>query len=173
MRKLNIILLLSLYACIQLAAIAWDYYKPVLHFVCYRLLRKDQEEGKSIIIKTDYSTYKNSVEDDHEISWQGLLYDIKDISVTGNTVTLFVEKDDTENKWMELYDSISQHIATGKSHRSPIYITRYQWLFKLYMPSNTKEPANSIGDIVPNNCYHIGYFPSFFPENPCQPPDCC
>ena len=174
MRKLPTILFLLLYAGIQPGMLAWDYYKPIVHFICYRFSQQRPETAQQVLIKTDYSTYKNCRQDDQEIRWQGRLYDIKQVSITGNEVLLVAEKDDLENKWMELFNTLRQRIATDRTRHWPAQLTRYQWLFKLYVPAAGIKGTGTAGPApVACNGYITCHLPLFSSGGPYRPPDGC
>jgi len=174
MRKLPTILFLFLYAGIQTGMLAWDYYKPIVHFICYRFSQERPDTAGPVLIKTDYNSYKNCRQDEQEILWQGSLYDIKHISITGNEVLLVAEKDDLESKWMELYNTLRNRIATDRARHWPAQLNRYQWLFKLYVPvAGIKDAGTARPAPVSRNGYITGHLPSFSAEGPYRPPDGC
>lgn len=174
MRKLPSILFLLLYTGIQTGMLAWDYYQPLAHFICYRLNRPGPQKSKPVVIKIDYATYKSSLRDDREIFWQGDLYDIKQVTVTGHTVELMAEKDDLENRWMTLYDNLQRHIAGSRSRHWPERREYYQWLLKLYLPAaGVKTNQAPVAFSPQGNVYTISRLPFFSAEGPYRPPESC
>lgn len=174
MRKLNTIILIALYFSIQVGAVAWDYYKPVLHLVCNRLMQHSHESGKLVTIKTDRTTFNHCLQEDDELLWQGVLYDIENTTVNGNQVIALVEKDEAENKWTGIYNSICQHNTAGRQPYSPLHINCYKWMFKLYVPAENVNTSPAIKLIEAQHAVlPARRLAAFFPDDPCQPPDNC
>ena len=176
MRKLSVVILLLLFTAIQLGTLAWYFYKPVIHVVCYQFFRHypDNRNGerKLVVIKTNLAGFRSARQDENEILWKGELYDITKIISAGNEVTLTVEKDVTENRWMNIYNAVHQQIAKNKSSQSPAALTIYQWMLKWYIPAESLKPsAAAIACTTHHTLYVVDLPPLFFPNGPCQPPD--
>jgi hypothetical protein len=173
MKKFTIVTSLFLYTFIQLGTLGWRYYKPVIHAICYQQFQIRNEIPDNIfILKTDTATYQQNRQKDDEIVWKGALYDIKSIVISGDEVTITMEKDIAETGLLEIYHHIHDQIEKNKLPYSPTDISFYQWIFKLYKPAEaSKLVAGILLSTASNNLYNTGYTTSFFPKGPFQPPD--
>jgi hypothetical protein len=175
MRKTSVITLLLLYIFTQLGTVAWYYYKPALHAICYNLLRfhsAGNNDANECIIKTDLTSFKNAKQDEHELLWKGDLYDINRIEINGNEIIITAKKDIPETSLMNIYHNIRLQISKNKLPHSPTDISFYQWMFKLYKPAETIHPFIAVRPFTMQNGLHSsGYIFTFFPDGPSQPPD--
>ena len=174
MKKITITLLLAIYAFMQLIVVGWDIYKPAIHTVCYNIIRvcSNEKRANNIIIKTDKTAYQKALQDENEILWQGELYDIKNIAIDGNEVTLIVEKDAIETNWVNVYNAVQQKIKKDSPNQPSQNPNYCKWLFKLYMPVERLTPAIFIHpSSINNNLYNVDYYSNCYINNPSQPPD--
>jgi hypothetical protein len=175
MRKTGVTILLLLYIFTQLGTIACYHYKPLLHAICYDLLRfrsTGKKEGTKYVIKTDLASFTKAKQDDREILWKGCLYDIKNIEINGDKITLTAEKDLTETRWMDIFNAVRQQITGNKSSHTPADIRFCQWIFKLYVPAEVSvSPVRVLPFALHNSSCSFHYFFIYFPDGPFRPPD--
>jgi hypothetical protein len=174
MRKLSIIMVLLLFAAIQVGTLAWYCYKPVLHTICYQLFlhRQKGRETKPILIKTSLTAFRAARQDEDEIRWNGELYDVLKTVIHGNEVLLTVEKDMAENRWLAACDAVHRQLTKNNTRQSPTGINIYQWMFKWYIPARNgpSEPV-ALASPLHYNIYTTVSPLSGFSNTPCQPPD--
>ncbi len=176
MKRPGLIILLLLYIFTQLGVITWYHYQPLLHAICYMRFHFSSRENdeNEFIIKTNPAGFKKAKQDDNEILWNGIYYDIKKVEIKGNEIAVTAEKDITETKWVHLYHSIHEQIRKNKSPDAPRDIRFCQWMFKLYVPATTVHSTiPSLPLLVHNYSKYQHPLPAFFPDGPCQPPDFC
>jgi hypothetical protein len=173
MKKIAILIILLLYTFIQLGIMGWHYYKPIIHAICYQQFRLESHNpDNASIIEIDTATLHQIRENEDEIIWKGVLYDIKSVVVNGNEVSLTIQEDIAETGLMEIYHHIHEQIKKNKLPGSPTDISFYQWIFKFYQPAEDSKLLIAVLSITPkNNFYCANYFSSFFPNGPFQPPD--
>lgn len=185
MRKLKAVILLSLFAGIQVGILAWYCYRPVLHAVCYQLFQY-HGASENHEVGANHETAANRVEqmklsqaglraarsDDGELSINGELYDIIKTVVRGDSVLLTVEKDITENRWFAACSAIQQQLTNKHSGQAPPDFRIYQWMFKLYVPSHSLAAHPSQQEHHPRHCLlAIPLLTSGFYHTPGQPPE--
>jgi hypothetical protein len=174
MKKPGIIILLLIYFFTQMGTIAWYYYKPLLHAICYTRFHfpSFSKNDKEYIIKTDIASFKKAKQDEHEILWKGAFYDIKEVEINNNEITIKAEKDIIETAWTDIYYSIREQVKKNRSPRSSSGIRFCQWILKLYVPVQTLNSYIAVPHFAANNSlYACNYLHIFFPDGPSQPPD--
>jgi hypothetical protein len=113
MKKLVVILLLSIYACTQLGPSFWYYYKPMIRMMASarQRIRSALRENEDLVhIETGLQQFKKMRQGRHEILINGLLHDIEKISIEGDLVKLVVRKDEEETSWLRFLVSVSKWI---------------------------------------------------------------
>jgi hypothetical protein len=175
MRKGIVIIFLLIYASFQLGTLAWYYYKPVIHALCYS--RLSTRSGKNhleqeIVINTDTHSFQLAKQDEHEILWKAELYDIKELSIKGDVVVINAVKDTRETHWMELFNSVQKQLTKNSGSHPLRDINFYNWMSKLY---TSKEDRVQLVPISLQFTKILSYsekdYYSFIAEGPCQPPD--
>ena len=176
MKKLLVILLLSVYACTQLGPSLWFYYKPMIRMMASarQRIRSALRENEDLVhIETDMQQFKKMRQGRHEILLNGLLHDIEKISIEGDRVKLVVRKDAEETSWLRFHESVSKWIKKSP-RQSQASVPIAKWLLNIYCSVQGKIASD------------IHYTPSFnsfpgivfiklpispFLPGPGQPPD--
>lgn len=175
MRKASVVILLLVYVAFQAGTLSWYFYKPIIHAICYsqvRIRSGNHRNDPELEIKTDITTFLHAKQDDRELLWQGVLYDISDMKVNGNEVLLKVDKDSRETKWMELYNNIQKQLTKDNGSHPLRDVNFYKWLSKLYTAKVDKPATNYL--LSPKELFFADpkqYIPSFSADGPSQPPD--
>lgn len=174
MRRTGLSILLLLYACVQLGTIACYYAGPVIHAVCYDLLRLrtgNRRDSGECVLRMDLKTFRNARRDDQEIYCNGECFDISNILLSGDLMILHARKDRRETCWMNAADNLLRRITNNPlpgSHPDPKFC---QWLFKLFVPTESMPFVNRAASNVCSKGYRCRPIPVLFAEGPCQPPD--
>jgi len=173
MRKLNAVILFSLFAAIQVGTLAWYCYRPVLHAVCYQFFLYHEASANRVEqLKFGQADLRALRGDDDEIRWIGELYDILKSAVRGDSVLLTVKKDGIENRWLAACSAIRQQLARDASGRAPMNSRIYQWMFKLYIPFQSPASRPIAQRVDLRHClFNISNLTTGFYCTPGQPPE--
>jgi len=173
-KKAAAIILASTFALAQLLSCGLDYYKTIVHAICYHdfLVSNDNADKTGLVVSTDLVTYQNARKDEYELLWKGELYDIVKKQVKGNTITVTLKKDINENSLLNSLKTIQEQLNKASHPDSPTNSSFFQWVFKVYIPEAThSQPPLRVSLAVQYNLLLTHFPPAFYPEGPCQPPD--
>jgi hypothetical protein len=174
MRKFSAVILLLLFAAIQMGTLTWYCYRPILHSVCYQLFFYRLENPRSPVthLKLSRAAFHAARCDDDEIRCNGELYDIIRTVAHGDTLLLTVEKDITETRWLAACSAIQQQLTQNRPGQNPAHSRVYQWMFKQYVPSREPPSFESIRE-TPLPCSHCAtpLLSSGFHHLPGKPPE--
>jgi hypothetical protein len=166
------ILLLLIFSCTQFGNLLSDFGAPFIHAICYGKVFKRRSTGSGDqLLSMDSATFRGSLTDDHEIRYEGQLFDILSVTAEGNTVQLQVVNDEIETKISNIFHQIHEALkkASGAQQAGKRMLS---WLLKLYCPvSGNHEMLIASLTLSPYNNSRI---PPIYPgiHSLCQqPPD--
>src|SRR2546430_4416946 len=102
MRILIVIFVLLVYFITQLGTVVWIFGKPLIHIICSTRqqtpFRAQINPEDVIVLKMDLIVYKKQSCEDHELCYDGLLYDIIGTRISFNEIYLTLQKDNFETE---------------------------------------------------------------------------
>ena len=152
MRKLPAILLLTIYLLTQVAPVCWYLYKPLSH-AWFAMLQKNNKNDHLLTITIPKNELEVLENEEGEIVMDGVLYDVEQAVVTGNDITLHLEKDEGETKWKDHYSKLNS-LLHKQTHSKTATASKTPGIFLVFFYSKQKDK-----DLFIYNTKAAGYFP--------------
>jgi hypothetical protein len=170
MKKLPAILLLTIYLLTQVASVCWYAYKPLSH-AWFAMLQKDNKNDQLLTITIHKNELEELENEEGEIVIDGVLYDIEQLVVTGNDITLHLEKDEGETKWKDHYSKINS-LLHKQNHSKTATASKAPGIFLVFFYSKQNDKDLLIYNTKTNNYYpgtiqnHISPYPGLISPPP-------
>lgn len=156
-----------LFSCTQIVSITWYYSKSLIHAVSAERQRlKVTDQTTTVEVCFDRVIFEKLRENNEEIRWQGVLYDIEKTSFTGNQVKVQLRKDEDETNWLHLYETISAAVKKMNTTFPQATTGFWKWLFKSYNFPGNYNHSNLECTLNPG---HKTYNPHSLPVSPYLP----
>ena len=172
MRKRAAIFLFFSYLLIQLGSAGWKFYIPLVHTVCSLIMENfDKENENKMTLHLSVKEYHSYKTGENEIQINGNFYDVEEIKLKGDRVTLIAAQDRSETNWMAFHHYIENNISKNK-HSHPTDFNFQKWLYKIYIPTFYQpEHAFTDKEEIAYNSTSISFYKDIIPDNTHQPPN--
>ncbi len=117
------------------------------------MLQKNNKNDHLLTITIPKNELEELENEEGEIVMDGVLYDIEQAVVTGNDITLHLEKDEGETKWKDHYSKLNS-LLHKQTHSKTATASKAPGIFLVFFYSKQKDK-----DLFIYNTKAAGYFP--------------